>query len=85
MLSHSVGLLADTIHNFGDASTAIPLWVAFVLASWKPSKRFTCGYGRVKDLAGVAILLTILFSAIVADTQRCNVSCTRSRWVISGR
>ena len=65
-LSGSVALLADTIHNFGDAATAIPLWIAFRLARWKPSRRFTYGYGRVEDLAGVIIVLTILFSAIVA-------------------
>ena len=68
-LSKSVGLLADTIHNFGDAATAIPLWVAFALARWKPSKRFTYGYGRVEDLAGLAIVLTITFSAIVAGYE----------------
>lgn len=66
VLSGSVALLADTIHNFGDVATAIPLWIAFVLARQKPSKRFNYGYGRVEDLAGVAIVLTILFSAIVA-------------------
>lgn len=68
-LSGSVALLADTIHNFGDAATAIPLWIAFTLARRKPSKRFTYGYGRVEDLAGVAIVLTILFSAIVAGYE----------------
>jgi cation diffusion facilitator family transporter len=65
-VSGSVALFADTVHNFGDAATAIPLWVAFRLARWKPSKRFTYGYGRAEDLAGVAVVLTILFSAIVA-------------------
>ena len=69
LLSGSVALLADTIHNFGDAATAIPLWVAFRLARWSPSRRFTYGYGRVEDLAGVAIVLTILFSAIVAGYE----------------
>jgi len=68
-LSGSVALLADTIHNFGDAMTTVPLWVAFALARWRPSKRFTFGYGRVEDLAGVAIVLTILFSAIVAGHE----------------
>ncbi|MGB9578212.1 MAG: cation diffusion facilitator family transporter [Halothiobacillaceae bacterium] len=67
--SGSVALLADTIHNFGDASTAVPLWIAFQLARRKPTKRFTYGYGRVEDLAGVAIVLTILFSAIVAGYE----------------
>ena len=68
-LSGSVGLLADTIHNFGDASTAIPLWIAFMFARMKPNKKFPFGYGRVEDLAGVLIVLTILFSAIVAGYQ----------------
>lgn len=68
-LSGSVGLLADTIHNFGDAATAVPLWVAFALSRWKPNKQFTYGYGRVEDLAGVAIVLIIMFSAIVAGYE----------------
>lgn len=68
-LSGSVALLADTIHNFGDAATAIPLGIAFWFARKKPSKRFTFGYGRVEDLAGVAIVLTILASAIVAGYE----------------
>ena len=60
----SVALLADTIHNFTDAGVTIPLWVAFILARRRPSIRFTYGLGRVEDLAGVAIVLAILFSAI---------------------
>lgn len=67
--SGSVALLADTIHNIGDATTAIPLWVAFVLARRKPSKTFTYGLGRVEDLAGILIVLIILFSALVAGYQ----------------
>ncbi|HEY8187360.1 MAG TPA: cation diffusion facilitator family transporter [Pyrinomonadaceae bacterium] len=72
VLSGSVALLADTIHNLGDACTAIPLAIAFVLARRKPSKRFTYGYGRVEDLAGVAVVLTILASAIVAGYESIN-------------
>ncbi len=72
VISGSVGLLADTIHNFGDAATAIPLWIAFSFARLKPSKRFTYGYGRVEDLAGIAIVLTILFSAVVAGWESIN-------------
>jgi cation diffusion facilitator family transporter len=68
-VSGSVGLLADTIHNFGDAATAIPLGIAFLFARKRPTKRFTFGYGRVEDLAGVIIVLTILFSAIVAGYE----------------
>ena len=72
LMSGSVGLLADTIHNFADAATAIPLWAAFTLARWKPNKRFPYGYGRVEDLAGVAIVLTILFSAVVTGYESLN-------------
>ncbi|WP_011307122.1 cation diffusion facilitator family transporter [Methanosarcina barkeri] len=71
-ISGSVALLADTIHNFGDASTAIPLAIAFSLARRKPSKRFSYGYGRVEDLAGVIIVFLILFSAIVAGYESVN-------------
>jgi len=65
----SVALLADTIHNFSDATTAIPLWIAFAIGLWKPSKRFTYGLGRVEDLAGVFIVLAILISAILAGYE----------------
>lgn len=68
-ISGSVALLADTIHNFGDASTAIPLAIAFSLARRKPSKRFSYGYGRAEDLAGVVIVLLILLSAAVAGYE----------------
>ena len=64
--SGSLALLADTIHNFGDATTAIPLWIAFVLVRRKPTATFNYGLGRVEDLAGMAIVLIILMSAIVA-------------------
>jgi cation diffusion facilitator family transporter len=62
-------LLADTIHNLADATTAIPLWIAFRLAQRKPTATFTYGYGRVEDLAGIAIVLIILFSAVVAGYE----------------
>ncbi|GMR11522.1 MAG: cation diffusion facilitator family transporter [Anaerolineae bacterium] len=65
----SVALLADTVHNFGDALTAVPLWIAFRMVRMKPSPRFTYGYGRVEDLAGVAIILTILVSAVIAGYE----------------
>jgi cation diffusion facilitator family transporter len=67
--SGSVALLADTIHNVGDATTAIPLWFAFMLAKRKPSQTFTYGLGRAEDLAGILIVAIILFSAIVAGYE----------------
>ncbi len=69
LVSGSVALLADTIHNIGDAATAIPLWVAFKLARWKPTTTFTHGFGRAEDLAGVVVVLIILLSAIVAGYE----------------
>ena len=68
-VSGSVALLADTIHNFADAATAIPLAIAFWFARKTPSARFTFGYGRIEDLAGVTIVLTILATAIVAGYE----------------
>jgi cation diffusion facilitator family transporter len=69
LMSGSVALLSDTIHNFGDAATAVPLGIAFALTRLGVSRRFTFGYGRVEDLAGVIIVLIILFSAVVAGYQ----------------
>ncbi len=68
-VSGSVALLADTIHNFSDALTAVPLWVAFVLSRRAATKRFTYGYGRAEDLAGLFVLLMIALSAVVAGYE----------------
>lgn len=62
----SAGLLADTIHNLADAFTTIPLWIAFALARRAATRRFTYGYGRAEDLAGVVVLLFVLLSAASA-------------------
>lgn len=69
VISGSVALLADTLHNFADAATAIPLAVAFAFARLKSSRRFPYGYGRVEDLAGVLIVLTILLTALIAGYE----------------
>ena len=66
LLSGSVALLADMIHNFGDATTSIPLWIAFALAQRGVNRRFTYGYGKVEDVAGGLIIGVIFFSACVA-------------------
>lgn len=63
LMSGSVSLLGDTIHNFGDAINSIPLLGAFWLANRVANKRYTYGYGRAEDLAGVLIVLSIGFSA----------------------
>lgn len=69
LMSGSTALFADMIHNLGDAATALPLWIAFRLARRGATPRFTFGFGRVEDLAGVAIVLLILSSAVGAGTE----------------
>lgn len=64
--SGSVGLLADTLHNFSDALTAVPLWIAFVLGQRAANRRYTYGYGRAEDLAGVTIVGMIFASSLLA-------------------
>jgi cation diffusion facilitator family transporter len=66
VLSGSVGLLADTIHNFADALTAVPLWIAFVVGRRAPTRRYTYGYRRAEDLAGIFVVLLMLASAALA-------------------
>lgn len=63
VVSNSVALLADTVHNLGDALNSIPLLLAFLLARRTSSKRYSYGYGRAEDLAGLVIVLSIAFSA----------------------
>jgi cation diffusion facilitator family transporter len=69
LASGSVALLADTIHNFSDALTAVPLGLAFTLSRRARNARFTYGYGRAEDIAGVIIVLMILLSAAEAIYQ----------------
>ncbi len=61
--SGSVALLADTVHNLGDALNSIPLLFAFYIARRAANRRFTYGYGRLEDIAGVFIVISIGFSA----------------------
>ena len=69
VLTGSVALLADTIHNFSDALTAIPLWIAFVLGRRRPNSSYTYGYGRAEDLAGAFIVAMIALSSVVAGYE----------------
>ncbi|WP_447151496.1 cation diffusion facilitator family transporter [Nakamurella sp. GG22] len=68
-ISGSVALLADTVHNFSDALTAIPLWIAFALTRRRASRRYTYGYGRAEDLAGLFIVAMIALSAVIAGWE----------------
>ena len=69
VISGSIALLADTIHNFSDALTAIPLWVAFALGTKAATRRYTYGYGRAEDLAGLFVIAMITLSAVIAGIE----------------
>jgi divalent metal cation (Fe/Co/Zn/Cd) transporter len=62
----SIALLADLIHNFGDALTALPLGIAFALRSAKAER-----------YAGLAVVLTILASAVIAGAFAIEKLITR--------
>jgi cation diffusion facilitator family transporter len=64
LFTGSVALLANTVHNFSDALTALPLWLAFSLARRARNPRYTYGYGRAEDLAGALIVGMIFATAL---------------------
>jgi cation diffusion facilitator family transporter len=68
-LSGSVALLGDTLHNVADALTAVPLGIAFVVGRRAPTRRYTYGYGRAEDLAGILIVMIIAASSALAGYE----------------
>ena len=69
IISGSMALLADTVHNLSDALTAVPLWIAFVIGRRPPSRRYTYGFGRLEDVAGLFIVVMIAISALLAGVE----------------
>ncbi|MDQ3733343.1 MAG: cation diffusion facilitator family transporter [Actinomycetota bacterium] len=69
LFTGSTALLADTIHNFSDALTAVPLWIAFLVGRRAATRRYTYGFGRAEDLAGVFIVAMIALSAVLAGYE----------------
>jgi cation diffusion facilitator family transporter len=69
LITGSVALFADTVHNFADALTAVPLWIAFALGTRAATRRYTFGYRRAEDLAGLFVLVMILVSALWAGWE----------------
>jgi cation diffusion facilitator family transporter len=68
-VSGSVALLGDALHNFADALTALPLGVAFVVGRRAATRRYTYGYGRAEDIAGIAIVAVIALSSVAAGYE----------------
>jgi cation diffusion facilitator family transporter len=69
VMSGSIALAADTIHNFSDALTAVPLWIAFSLSTKAATRRYTYGFGKVEDLAGLFVVAMITLSAVIAGYE----------------
>ncbi len=69
VISGSIALAADTIHNFSDALTAVPLWIAFSLGRRAATRRYTYGYGRAEDIAGLFVIGMIALSALIAGYE----------------
>src|SRR6266516_4498914 len=65
----SAGLFADALHNFGDVFTTVALWIAFVISNRAANQRYTYGYYRAEDLAGIFILLVIIASATASAIE----------------
>lgn len=86
LLTNSVALLSDTLHNFADAFTALPIWLAFILARRPPTRRFAYGFGRAEDLAGLVVLVFIgasaLFAAYEAIDRLANPAEVRFLWAV---
>jgi cation diffusion facilitator family transporter len=66
VVSGSVALLGDSLHNVADALTALPLWLAFSIGRRPANRRFTYGYGRAEDVAGIFVVLMIAASGVLA-------------------
>jgi cation diffusion facilitator family transporter len=65
-IGRSAALLADAVHNLADVFTSVPLWIAFALSRRQANRRFTYGYSRAEDIAGMTVVLFILASALFA-------------------
>ena len=87
-VSGSVALFADTVHNFSDALTAVPLWIAFAMSRRAATRRYTYGFGRVEDLAGLFVVTAIAVSALVAAVEAVRrlvnpVQLSHLGWVVA--
>ena len=69
IIGGSAGLFADALHNFGDVLTTIALWIAFIISNRAANQRYTYGYYRAEDLAGIFIVLVIIASAVAGAVE----------------
>ena len=69
ILTGSVGLLGDAIHNLSDVSTSAVVFVGFRLSRQGPTERYPYGLDRAEDLAGIGIAVVIWASAAFAGYE----------------
>jgi cation diffusion facilitator family transporter len=88
IVSGSVALLGDTLHNVADALTAVPLLIAFTLARRPPTKRYTYGFGRAEDIGGLFVIammaLSSVLAAYVAISRLLHPQAISHLWAIAG-
>ncbi|OBG74767.1 cation transporter [Mycobacterium sp. E3298] len=72
LLSGSVALLGDALHNLSDVSTSALVFVGFRASRKVPTERYPYGYERAEDLAGIGVALVIWGSAAVAAFESVN-------------
>jgi cation diffusion facilitator family transporter len=69
LLTHSVGLLGDALHNLSDVSTSALVFVGFVVSRKPATNRYPYGYERAEDLAGIGVAAMIWTSAALAGWE----------------
>jgi cation diffusion facilitator family transporter len=69
LVSGSVALLGDALHNLSDVSTSALVFVGFRASRKLPTERYPYGYERAEDLAGIGVALVIWGSAAVAGFE----------------
>src|SRR5271155_4078005 len=69
VVSGSVALLGDALHNLSDVSTSALVFVGFRASRHLPTERYPYGYERAEDLAGIGVALVIWGSALVAGFE----------------
>src|SRR5579872_5694535 len=69
VVTGSVGLLSDAIHNLSDVSTSVVVFLGFRLSKRPPTERYPYGLERAEDLAGIGIAVVIWASAAFAGYE----------------
>ena len=75
LLSGSVALLGDALHNLSDVSTSALVFVGFRASRKVPTERYPYGYERAEDLAGIGVAL-VIWAALSSPASKASRSCS---------